>query len=66
MTDVLAVDLGGTKSTFARVNEQGTVRERHKQPAARTVAESVAQIADAARDAAAIGVIVPGIYTAPC
>jgi glucokinase len=62
--EVLAVDLGGTKTTLARVDEQGTVRDRRKLPAARTLESSVEQIAGAAAGAAAVGLIVPGIYTA--
>jgi glucokinase len=67
VTDVLAVDFGGTKTTIARVDSYGDVRDRVKMPAAGTVGESVQQIVNAAGafpDIVAIGVIVPGIYTA--
>lgn len=64
MTDVLAVDLGGTKTTVARVDEHGVVRTRRKLEAAHTLDGSVDQIAGVAGDAPAIGLIVPGIYTA--
>lgn len=64
MTNVLAVDLGGTKTTMARVDTQGAIRSRRKLPAAHTLDGSVAAIADAVEDAERIGVIVPGIYTA--
>lgn len=63
MTSVLAVDLGGTKTALARVDAQGAVHARRKLPAARTLEASIAQIVDAVEDAAAVGVIVPGIYT---
>jgi glucokinase len=62
--DVLAADLGGTKTTLARVDERGAVRDRRKMPAARTLEGSVEQIAAAASEVAAVGIIVPGIYTA--
>jgi glucokinase len=64
VTDVLAVDLGGTKTALARVDGHGAVRGRARLPAARTLEGSVDQIAAAAGDAAAVGIIVPGIYTA--
>lgn len=64
MTEVLAVDLGGTKTTTARVDARGAIRDRRKVPAARTLDESVEQIAAASAGAAAVGVIVPGIYSA--
>lgn len=63
MTSVLAVDLGGTKTTVARVDETGAISQRVKVPAARTVDESVLQIAGQVDRAAAVGIIVPGIYT---
>lgn len=63
MTSVLAVDLGGTKTAVARVDATGAIRDRRKLPAARTLDASVAQIADAIGDAAAVGIVVPGIYT---
>jgi glucokinase len=63
MTTVLAVDLGGTKAAIARVNEHGALDGRQTLPAARSVEGSVAQIAAACHGVAALGVIVPGIYT---
>jgi len=64
MKRVLAVDFGGTKTTIARVDEDGRVSDRQKMPAARSLDASVAQVADLAGGAGAVGVIVPGIYTA--
>jgi glucokinase len=63
VTSVLAVDLGGTKTALALVDAAGTVRGRRQVPAARDLAGSVDQIAAAAADADAVGLIVPGIYT---
>lgn len=63
MTSVVAVDFGGTKTTIARVAEDGTVLDRKSMAAARTLDESVAQIAATGGDAHALGIIVPGIYT---
>lgn len=63
MTSVLAVDLGGTKTTLAKVDGEGAVRARRKVAAAHTLDASLAQIVEAVEDAAAVGVIVPGIYT---
>jgi glucokinase len=62
---VLAVDLGGTKTAIARVDEHGDVRDRLTLPAARTLDATAAQIIGAAGAAGpcdAVGVIVPGIY----
>ncbi len=66
MPTVLAVDLGGTKTAIARVDEEGTVSDRQTFASAHSLAESVGQIAAitrASRHADAIGVIVPGIYS---
>ena len=63
MKTVLAVDLGGTKTAIARVDENGGVADRRTQPAAHSVEESVSQIAVACDSVAAVGIIVPGIYT---
>jgi len=63
MKTVLAVDLGGTKTALARVDEHGVLHDRRKLPAARSVEATLAQIADGAGDVEAVGVIVPGIYT---
>jgi glucokinase len=64
MRTVLAVDLGGTKTATALVGEDGSVAERSKSTAARTLSGTVDQIADAARSGSvdAVGIIVPGIY----
>jgi glucokinase len=67
VTQVLAVDYGGTKTTLAVIDDKGDVRERVKMPAAHSVDESVRQIAstlEAFGPVSAVGVIVPGIYTA--
>lgn len=63
MSHVLAVDLGGTKTTLARIDASGSVAERQKLPAAHALDHAVERIARAVADARAIGVIVPGIYT---
>ena len=65
MRQVLAVDLGGTKIATAVVTEAGNISEKSREPAARTLHGSVAQIACAFQraNAEAVGVIVPGIYT---
>jgi glucokinase len=63
MSAVLAVDLGGTKTSFARVERDGALHDRRKLPAVHSLHESVDQIVEAAGDAPAVGVIVPGIYT---
>jgi glucokinase len=63
MPTVLAVDLGGTKTMTARVGDDGTVGDRRKMPAARTLDGTLDQIASGADDVAAVGVVVPGIYT---
>lgn len=64
MATVLAVDLGGTKTATAIVHEDGTIGASAKVPAARTIEDTVAQIAEPAAAARieAIGVVVPGIY----
>lgn len=64
MMRVLAVDFGGTKTTIARVDREGRIHDRQKVPASRTVDASVAQIEAAVGTAPAIGIIIPGIYTA--
>jgi glucokinase len=60
---VLAVDLGGTKTALAHVDEAGGIHARRKLPAEHSLSASVEQIVAAADGVAAIGVIVPGIYT---
>ena len=68
MKQVLAVDLGGTKTSTALVGEAGRAQERRKKPAGRSLKESVAQIVEAIAECAsrpaAVGVILPGIYDA--
>ena len=63
---VLAVDLGGTKTAIALVDEHGAVHRRWGLPAARTLEATVSQVAEAAAEGGgpgdAVGVIVPGIY----
>ncbi|HSL20553.1 MAG TPA: ROK family protein [Vicinamibacterales bacterium] len=60
---VLAVDLGGTKTAIAIVDGAGAMRERRTLAAARSLVETVRQIADACHGVEAVGIIVPGIYT---
>ncbi len=65
MPTVLAVDLGGTKTAIAHIDEEGSLADRRSFPSARSLAESVDQIATivrASRHVDAIGIIVPGIY----
>lgn len=68
MKHVLAVDLGGTKTTTALVDESGSAHQRRKRPAGRSLEESVGQVVEAVAEAgwqaAAVGVIVPGIFDA--
>jgi glucokinase len=69
MPIVLAVDLGGTKTSIARVDASGTLLDYLKVPAARSLDATVDQITEACNAAgsrgsvSAIGVIVPGIFT---
>lgn len=63
MTTVLAVDLGGTKTAMAHVDEHGAIGHRWTMPASHSLDESVGQIAQACHDVSAVGIIVPGIYT---
>ena len=64
MNQFLAVDLGGTKTATAIVDENGRVVCRQKAAASRAVEQTVEQIAAAAAgfDVKAAGIIVPGIY----
>lgn len=66
MRQVLAIDLGGTKTASALVDESGNVYRYLKQPAGHSLAESVRQVteavAEAGGQAVAVGVIVPGIF----
>lgn len=59
---VLAVDLGGTKAAAAVVDRDGMAGARRRAPAPRTLADTVEWIAAGVSGAAAVGVIVPGIY----
>lgn len=60
---VLAVDLGGTKTAIALVDESGRISDKRKIAAAHAPGETIEQIAAAfSREAGAVGVIVPGIY----
>ncbi len=65
---VIAIDLGGTKLSVARVDAEGRISARRKiLLETRSVANCVEQIAQCVREmgeAAAIGLIVPGIYFA--
>lgn len=63
MSQVLAIDLGGTKTAIGLVDERGVISEKRTIPAAQTFEATIQQIA-AWRSApvAAAGVIVPGIY----
>jgi glucokinase len=63
--NVLAIDLGGTKTAIALVDETGRISEKTKLPAAPTFEGTLAQIASRLTSSpAAVGVIVPGIYDA--
>ena len=64
MNRVLAIDLGGTKTAGAVVDPEGRISNFQKLPSARTLADSVAQIASLTADRSAAGVAVPGIYDA--
>ncbi len=64
MNTVIAVDLGGTKTAIAEVDERGGVAWKTKTPADRRPEATVDRIAQAVegRAAAAAGIIIPGIY----
>jgi glucokinase len=64
MKHVLAVDLGGTKTAMALVDESGCRTAKLKLPAAQGVEASIAQIAAclSGSEACAAGIVVPGIY----
>ncbi len=61
MSQVLAVDLGGTKTSIALVDRAGRISEKQKIPAASSFRGSIEQIVPQ-KGIAAAGVIVPGIY----
>lgn len=61
--NVLAIDLGGTKTAIGLVDETGRISEKHKLPAASNFDATLEQIASRLSvPVAAVGVIVPGIY----
>ena len=63
VSHVLAIDLGATKTAVALVDRAGRITEKRKLPAAAGFKGTLDQIsADAPKDIAAAGVIVPGIY----
>lgn len=64
MRPVLAIDLGGTKTASALVDENGIISQKAKAAAQHTPEATVDQIVEAAERThpSAIGIIVPGIY----
>lgn len=67
MSQVLAVDLGGTKTSIALVDRSGRISAKQKLPATPVFAASLEQIGARydelkTTSIAAVGVIVPGIY----
>jgi glucokinase len=63
MNQVLAVDLGGTKTSIALVDDCGRISEKQKLPASSDFIGTVEQIVSrSAVPVAAVGIIVPGIY----
>jgi glucokinase len=63
MSEVLAVDLGGTKTAIALVDDSGRISQKRKLPAASAFEATIEQItAECPRSISAAGVIVPGIY----
>jgi glucokinase len=63
--NVLAIDLGGTKTAIALVDETGRISEKTKLPSAPTFEGTLAQIVSRLTSSpTAVGVIVPGIYDA--
>ena len=64
MNHVLAVDLGGTKTAIAFVDQSGRQAGKRTLPAARGVEASIAQMAACLKEsrASAAGIVVPGIY----
>ncbi|HEY2017653.1 MAG TPA: ROK family protein [Bryobacteraceae bacterium] len=63
MSEVLAIDLGGTKTAIALVDENGRISHKQKLPAAADFDATIEQIAGQGTvHVAAAGVIVPGIY----
>jgi glucokinase len=62
MRTVLAVDLGGTKTATALIDDNARLSELRRDTAARELRSCVEQIAARAQGVEAVGVIVPGIY----
>jgi len=64
MNTVLAVDLGGTKTATAAIDELGGIACKVKEAAAHSPEATVSQIAEAVKrtNAGAAGIILPGIY----
>ncbi len=64
MRTVLAVDLGGTKTAMAVVDESGVASHKVKLSAAHSPAGSIAQIAEMTKthEPCAIGIALPGIF----
>jgi glucokinase len=63
MSEVLAVDLGGTKTAIALVGGSGRISHKRKLPAASAFEATIEQIgAECPRPFSAAGVTVPGIY----
>jgi glucokinase len=67
VSHVLAVDLGGTKTSIALVDKTGKISEKQKLAAAATFESSIEQIAARydhlkSNSIVATGIIVPGIY----
>lgn len=67
MSHVLAVDLGGTKTSIALVDDSGRILDKQKLPAASSFESSLEQITARHKQvkgdsSVAAGVIVPGIY----
>jgi glucokinase len=61
--NVLAIDLGGTKTAIALVDETGHIADKEKLPAAASFEGTLEQMAPRlTTPVAAVGVIVPGIY----
>lgn len=67
MSHVLAVDLGGTKTSMALIDDSGRIFEKQRLPARSAVESTVEQIVARydelkGNSIGAIGIIVPGIY----
>ncbi len=62
MKTVLAVDLGGTKTAMALIDETGHIARKEKVASAHTPEATLEQIAEFAPQPEAIGMTVPGIY----